>query len=355
VIRVHLVTGGAGFVGSHLALALRSADADARIVAFDNLRRRGAELNVGRLRSQGVEFVHGDIRLASDLEAVGRIDSFIDCSAEPSVVAGSDGQPRYLIDSNLGGLINCLELARRHDAALLFLSTSRVYPVAGLSALRTERRGRRLELLDAQPFVGASAEGINESFPLDGARTLYGATKLAGELLIAEYVAVFGLRALINRCGVIAGPWQMGRVDQGVFALWMFAHVLGRPLNYIGYGGSGCQVRDVLHVDDLVALAMSQLAQREQWRGDVYNVGGGRRISASLAELTDICVAISGNRIPIGSIPAERPGDVPIYLTDSTRVRERYGWTPTRDLHHIMTDLHEWSIGHQDILAGVLE
>ena len=100
--------------------------------------------------------------------------------------------------------------------------------------------------------------GVAEDFPLAGARTLYGSTKLAAELLIEEYRAAYGLRAVVNRCGVVAGPWQMGKVDQGVFTYWMLAHHFRRPLSYIGFGGSGKQVRDLLHVEDLIELLDEQ-------------------------------------------------------------------------------------------------
>ncbi len=98
---------------------------------------------------------------------------------------------------------------------------------------------------------------------MDGPRTLYGATKLAAELLIEEYRASLGVPAVIDRCGVIAGPWQMGKVDQGVFTHWMLAHHFRQPLSYIGFGGGGKQVRDLLHVEDLVDLVERQLIERE--------------------------------------------------------------------------------------------
>ena len=261
--RTILVTGGAGFIGSNLAVAL-AREPGTTVIAFDNLRRRGSELTFDRLRAAGVTFAHGDVRVATDLTAaVARADVVVECSAEPSVLAGRDGNPRYVIDTNLLGLVNCLELARRDGAALVFLSTSRIYPTALLSRLHYAPRGQRFELLDAQPFPGASAAGISEGFPLDGSRTLYGATKLAAELLIAEYVDMFALRAIINRCGVVSGPWQMGHAEQGVFAYWLLAHLFERPLKYIGYGGQGHQVRDVLHVDDLAELIAIQIARPE--------------------------------------------------------------------------------------------
>ncbi len=348
-----LVTGGAGFIGSSLATAFRRLYPATRVVALDNLRRRGSELNLPRLAAAGVEFRRGDVRVAADLApfAAG-LDVIVECSADPSVMAGRDGDPRYVIDTNLGGCVNCLELARTTGAAFVFLSTSRVYPTGALARLRYETSDTRFTLTDDQIVTGASARGISESFPLDGARTLYGATKLAAELLIAEYADMFGVRAIVNRCGVIAGPWQMGREDQGLVAHWMLAHVLRRPLDYIGFGGRGQQVRDVLHVDDLVDLLAAQLDRRDAWTGDVFNVGGGPANAVSLVELTRLCEAASGVHLDIGSRPETRPGDVPLYVTDISRVRERFGWQPARTLDDVGRDVHGWIAGHAAALAG---
>lgn len=347
-----LVTGGAGFIGSSLAIDFKRQRPDDRVIAFDNLKRRGAELNLARLRAAGVEFRHGDVRQPDDLMFADPIDVMIECSAEPSVMAGRDGQVRYVVDTNLTGCVNCLELARRTGAVFVFLSTSRVYPTATVSALRYETRGARFVLDDNQPVPGASARGIAETFPLDGARTLYGATKLASELLIAEYVDMFGLRAVIDRCGVVSGQWQMGHAEQGVFAHWMFAHFFRRPLAYIGYGGRGHQVRDVLHVTDLAELIRIQLAERDRLRGEVYNAGGGLACSASLAEFTEHCVRLTNHRLDIQAREAARPGDVPIYITDNTKVTSRFGWTPQRTVADVAADLFEWIRANADALRA---
>ena len=350
-----LVTGGAGFIGSSLAIEFKRRRPGYRIVAFDNLRRRGAELNLGRLREAGVEFRHGDVRSEGDL-AVWRddLDVILECSAEPSVLAGRDGQVRYVVDTNLVGCLNCLELARLAGAAFVFLSTSRVYPIATLCRLRYETRGRRFHLLDEQPVRGVSSRGIAENFPLDGARTLYGTTKLASEMLIEEYVDMFGMEAVVNRCGVVSGPWQMGHAEQGVFAHWVLAHVFERPLAFIGFGGEGHQVRDVLHVADLADLIDIQLNARESLRGGVYNAGGGLTNSVSLAEFTDICAAVTGRRLPMASKPETRPGDVPIYVTDNSKVEARFGWSPRRSVETIARDLHDWVSAHADALRRTL-
>lgn len=349
-----LITGGAGFIGSSLAIELKRKSPATRVLALDNLRRRGAELNLARLRAADVEFRHGDVRVESDLRLDDPVDALIECSAEPSVMAGRDGHVRYVVDSNLAGCVNCLELARRAGAAFIFLSTSRVYPTAALSALRYEPQGSRFRLLDDQPVPGASARGIAETFPLNGARTLYGATKLAAELLITEYVEMFGLRAVINRCGVVSGPWQMGHAEQGVLAHWMFAHAFKRPLAYIGYGGRGLQVRDVLHVADLADLVEAQLRERDGLGGDIYNAGGGLDRSASLAEFTEMCAALTGTRLTIESREATRAGDVPIYVTDNGKVQARFGWEPRRTVAETARDLFQWIDAHAAAIRATL-
>jgi CDP-paratose 2-epimerase len=264
------------------------------------------------------------------------------------------GGAGYVVQANLVGAWNCMELAAERRARLIFLSTSRVYPLAGLRALAFEEREQRFELTAEQPLPGASAEGVAEDFPLEGARTLYGTTKLAAELLIAEQREARGLRAVIDRCGVIAGPWQMGNVDQGVFTHWMLSHLLGRPLNYIGYGGSGRQVRDLLHVDDLVDLVEDQLLRGELWDGATVNVGGGREVSLSLAETTSICREISGRKVEIGAEAQQRPGDVPVYISDCRRAREIAGWSPKRSARAILEDIHDWIRDNQEALERTL-
>jgi CDP-paratose 2-epimerase len=341
--RTVLITGGAGFIGSNLAIHLKACHPADRIVAFDNLRRRGSEINLRRFRAAGVEFCHGDVRDDADLRSVGpRVDAILECSADPSVLAGYDGHARYSIDTNLMGCVNCLEMARAHQAFFLFLSTSRVYPTGTLNQLRYHVHGKRFDLDPEQPVAGASDRGISETFPLTGPRTLYGTTKLASELLIAEYVDMFGLRAVVNRCGVVSGPWQMGKAEQGVFAHWLMAHVFKQPLAYIGYGGCGYQVRDALHVQDLAELVDLQLDAGGAPAGEVFNVGGGASGSSSLAEFTEICEGLTGTRLTLGSQPETRPGDVPLYITDNGKVQRTYGWQPRSDVQQIAADLHRW-------------
>jgi CDP-paratose 2-epimerase len=349
-----LVTGGAGFIGANVASGLAARHPDWEIAAFDNLRRRGSELQLPRLREAGVDFTHGDVRLLDDLLAIGAIDALLECSAEPSALAGVDGSSDYVVHTNLLGAYNCLELARRHAAQLVFLSTSRVYPIEPLRNLATTEADTRFELAAVQPIAGASASGIAEDFPLHGARTLYGSTKLAAELLIEEYRAAYGLRAVIDRCGVVAGPWQMGRVDQGVFSYWMLAHHFRRPLRYIGFGGSGKQVRDLLHVEDLTELLDEQLEQPERWDGVTVNVGGGRERSLSLLETTELCAQITGNTLQPERTTEERPGDIPVYVSDCAELFRHTSWRPRRTPRDVLTDIHSWIDTHERELKAAL-
>jgi len=348
-----LITGGAGFVGSSLACAIRQDTPDTRVVALDNLMRRGSELNLPRLQAAGVEFQHGDIRNSGDLQAVGTFDLLIDCAAEPSVQAGMTGSPKPVLDNNLFGTVNCLEAARTNDAAFLFLSTSRVYPIQSLNAARWGESSTRYEWTDASGAIGMSAAGISENFPLQGARSWYGASKLASEVIAQEYAASGGMRVLINRCGVLTGPWQMGKVDQGVVALWVLRHHFGMPLKYMGYGGTGRQVRDILHVQDLYALIRRQMSAPKLWDGRVYNVGGGNRISISLAELTELCQLVTGNSVPISAVPETSDVDLRIYLTDSARVQQDFGWKPRLSAEQIVQDIHHWVRENESALRAI--
>lgn len=346
-----LVTGGAGFVGSSLALALRDLYSASRVTAFDNLRRRGSETNLPRLRAGGVTFVHGDVRTPADLSFGGPdIDLIVECSAEPSVLAGFGDDPSYVVDTNLGGTVHCLNLARRASADIVFLSTSRVYPTDTLNTIAVQEGETRFTIDPSQELAGVSERGIDENFPLAGVRTLYGATKLCSELIIAEYAAMYGLRTIVNRCGVIAGPRQMGKVEQGVFALWVAKHHFKQPLSYIGWGGDGKQVRDLLHIDDLARLIEIQLGDFARLAGATFNVGGGTASSLSLRETTELCRQITGNVAPIRHEKENRPGDIRLYITDNERVRASTGWSPTHTPVDVLESIYQWIRADEDSL-----
>jgi len=335
-----LVTGGAGFVGSSLALYLKARHPRARIVCLDNLYRRGSELNLPRFQEAGVEFVKGDIRFAKEFP-VGPFEFILECSAEPSVLAGYGESPDYLMETNFLGTYRCLEQARHWKSKFMFFSTSRIYPIAILENHPWVEQPTRFAWQDISG-AAISSRGVREDCPMTGARSLYGLTKFASEGLIEEYRNGFGLRAAINRCSVITGPWQMGKVDQGVVALWVLRHFFGKLLQYIGYGGTGKQVRDALHVADLCELVEEQIANFDRWDGWLGNVGGGLEISTSLQELTAACQKIVGREVPVGAEPENRPADLRIFLADCSRLFARTHWRPKRGVAQIVTDIFEW-------------
>ena len=349
-----LITGGAGFVGSSLAIGLKQLHPDWQIICLDNLRRRGSELNLPRFKAVEIEFVHGDVRSNDDLDPnVLNVEIIIDCSAEPSVLAGVSS-PQYVLNTNLVGTINILELARKTKADLLFLSTSRVYSITPLSHLNIVESATRFELAAQQSIPGVSIQGISEDFPTDSYRSIYGTTKLASEMLVAEYRQAYGLRAIINRCGILTGPWQMGKVDQGVVVLWLAAHYFRKSLKYIGYGGTGKQVRDFLHVGDLLRLIDYQLNNFAYCDGDVLNVGGGRLSNFSLLEMTNLCREITGNTIEIEPVATERVGDIPLYITDCDRIHQKTQWQPEIKPEKTFEDIYNWIVEREDSLRSIL-
>jgi CDP-paratose 2-epimerase len=346
-----LVTGGAGFVGAALARYFRDLPGH-EVVAMDNLHRRGSEQNLLQFKKLGIEFVHGDIRSIEDFAALpGQFDLFVEASAEPSVHAGAgpQGDPRYLLQTNLFGTANCLEYARRHAGALVFLSTSRVYSLEPLRQLALQEGETRLELRDPTG-TGLSLKGLNEQFPTHLPRTLYGASKLASEMLVQEYVQAYGLKAVINRCGVIAGPGQFGKVDQGVFTLWLAHHYFGLPLKYTGFGGKGKQVRDILHPRDLFELLRLQLEKISTWGVEPFNVGGGAEVSTSLLEWTREAEAVTGRSLDIQPVPETAGVDIPWYLSDSSRAAKAFGWKPRISRARIAAEIHEWLKDNEETL-----
>ena len=347
-----LITGGCGFIGSNLAVAFRRAGAE--VVAFDNLSRRGSAVLQQRVQEHGVRFVRGDIRNPGDLEQLGgSYDLMIECSAEPSVLVGTQGaDARFMVDNNLVGSLHCFEWARARRVPVLFMSTSRVYPYDSLEQLPLVERETRFALEQSGPGFGPG--GIGLDYPLTGARSLYGATKLASEIILQEYARQYDLPAVINRCGVVAGPWQLGKVDQGVFTHWLLCHHFRRPLKYIGFGGQGKQVRDLLHVDDLIELVLMQAARMAEFRGEVFNVGGSTGSNLSLCEATALCRELTGQVLDFGRDPVERPADLRWFVMDNRAVESRLGWRPRRGAEEILRDTHAWILQNEAILKASL-
>lgn len=337
-----LITGACGFVGSQLARALIELLPTAQITGFDNLLRPGSEGNRNELTRYGAQYVHGDLRLRSDVDALPSCEWVIDAAANPSVLAGVDGRssPRQLGEHNLAGTLNLLEYCRERNAGLVLLSTSRVYSVRELSALpvRPEANAFVLDTAATLP-PGVGVAGITEQFSVKQPISLYGATKLASEIMAIEYGQTFDFPVWIDRCGVLAGAGQFGTAEQGIFSYWLHAHAARLPLRYIGFGGHGYQVRDAFHPRDLAVLITRQMERIPQ--GDVvYNVAGGPCNAMSLAQLNAWCDVRFGRHDPQpDSTP--RPFDIPWVVMDSSRAAAEFDWQPSYSLTTILEEIEK--------------
>ena len=342
-------------MGASIARRLKDRYPDRRVVVVDNLKRRGSELNLSDFKRRGIEFVHGDIRNPDDLAALeGSFDRLIEASAEASVLAGLNSESSYLLHTNLMGTVNCLEFARRRCDAVIFLSTSRVYSIPALRALPLAAGEERLDLDERATLpLGCSVDGIAETFETARYRSLYGATKLASELIIQEYSELFDLHAVVNRCGVIAGRGQWGKADQGVYTMWVARHYFEKPLRYVGFGGTGKQVRDLLHPDDLFTLIDLQSERMQEYAGEVFNVGGGLQGSISLKQYTQLCREVTGREMEIGAEDATTKVDVPYYVTDNSKVTTSTGWSPKMGIREIATDIFEWLKAEEDTVRPI--
>lgn len=338
-----LISGGAGFVGSSIARYLATTYPHFQITVIDNFKRRGSYFNIELLEQLNVNVIHGDVRILSDLLQVDNCDILIECSAEPSALSGNNSSPNYVVDANLIGLINCLEYCRLKKSGIIFFSSSRVYPFNPLNSVSFLEDDTRYSLSLSQTIKGVSTQGISENFEMEGTRSLYGATKLCGELLINEFADLYEIPSLITRFGVIAGPGQFGKVDQGFFALWIINHMLKKDLSYIGYEGSGKQVRDILAVSDVCLLLDKQIQNLASYRGDIFNAGGGVENSISLLELTTLCSNITDNKLDISVNLEDRYADVKLYITDNAKVSNEFKWHPSISVENLAEDVFNWA------------
>jgi CDP-paratose 2-epimerase len=346
-----LISGVCGFVGSHLARYVIESHEGVVIVGLDNLIRAGSETNRVSLKQLGVRLFHGDTRMASDLEALPTVDWVIDAAAQPSVLAGRDGKTssRQLIEHNLIGTINILEYCRNSQAGLILLSTSRVYSIPALATLPLRVEGSAFTLDAGQSLpAGVSSSGVGEGFSTEAPISLYGATKLASEMLAQEYASAFNMPVWINRCGVLAGAGQFGTAEQGIFSYWLHAHSARRPLKYLGFGGQGFQVRDALHPRDLARMVDFQL--RSGGVGQVLNVSGGLGNSMSLRQLNDWCDQRFGPHQPVAD-GSERPYDVPWLILDSSKALASVGWKPEIGLGRILEEIADHAASHPEWLT----
>lgn len=331
----HVVTGGAGFIGAHLADRLLADGEPVRIL--DSLARPGVERNLAWLRARhgdAVEFVRRDVR---DREGVARAcDRALSVYHLAAQVAVTHSLDDPLADAaiNLGGTLHLLEALRRSGRAvpLVFTSTNKVYGTLDRLALRQGAGGRYAPADEA-----VEASGIDESMPLDF-RSPYGCSKGAADQYVLDFARTLGLPAVVLRMSCIYGPRQLGTEDQG----WV-AHFARAALRDAGitFYGDGHQVRDLLYIDDLVAALRLAAGGAPRLAGQAFNLGGGPASARSLRELVAMLEQVLGRPIRTRRA-AWRSADQRYFVADTGRFRQATGWAPRMKLAAGLAALCQW-------------
>ncbi len=338
-----LITGAAGFVGSTIAKVLKATNPELSVIGVDSFMRPGSEQNRIKLANLGIPIIHADLRSTSDVDSLPVADSIIDAAANPSVLAGIDGNTssRQLIEHNLNGTINLLEYCKKHKASFILLSTSRVYSILGLSQIQVETQNKAFTPIADQKFPeGISELGVSETYSTQPPISIYGATKVTSEILAQEYGATYDFPVWINRCGVLAGSGQFGRPDQGIFSFWINSYLRKAPLKYIGFGGNGYQVRDCLHPRDIVPVIVKQINSKSTEVQPICNYSGGIEQSMSLAQLSDWCSEHCGAH-DVESEEEMRPFDIPWMILDNRKAKELWDWSPKTSIEETLQEILE--------------
>jgi CDP-paratose 2-epimerase len=325
-----LVTGGAGFIGCNAAA--RFAARGHEVLSADNLSRVGSDVNARWLAAQRVENERLDIREASAIEALtARFapEAVIHCAGQVAVTT-SVADPRRDFEENALGTFNVLEAVRRQasTAVLLFASTNKVY--GGMEDLRLERRGERWSYADLP-------HGCSEERQLDF-HSPYGCSKGAADQYVRDYARIYGLRTVVLRQSCIYGWRQFGVEDQGWVA-WFTIRSLQRAA--VTIFGDGCQVRDILFIDDLLDAYETALARIDAVAGRVFNVGGGPANTLSLRELVAHLERLNGRPLEVRQ-GDWRPGDQRVFVADIRRIERELGWAPRIGVAEGLRRLHAW-------------
>lgn len=330
-----LITGGAGFIGTNLADRLLSQGAP--VLILDDVSRPGVERNLGwlRMRHHGrLQVETADIRdLTAVRRAVDRADRIFHFAAQVAVTT-SLADPLRDFEINVRGTLNVLEAARarQRPPPLLYTSTNKVY--GALPDVELQRQERRY--VPADPRL---ARGIDERRPLDF-HSPYGCSKGAADQYVLDYARCFGLPAVVFRMSCIYGPHQCGTEDQG----WV-AHFLmrAREQGTLTLYGDGCQVRDLLFVEDLVDALLLAMRGIDRLAGQAFNIGGGPANAVSLLELLDLMSGRLGLAVRV-SHAGWRSGDQRYYITDSAKFCAATGWSPAIPVAEGVARLHDWLV-----------
>ncbi len=342
MIKKILITGGCGFVGSNLGIFLKKKGF--KITSLDNLYRLGSKLNYKRLKKEKIENLKLDIKNFDKINRIeNKFDLIIDCCAEPSVENSrkSINEAKRVMETNLTGTFNVVSKCLKDNSILIFLSSSRVYSITELNKYKKE--------INKKKYTKDFGIDLKTSYP----RSLYGFTKLASEELIKEFSYSNKLKYIINRIGVISGPWQFGKIDQGFISLWCWSHLMKQNLKYIGFGGTGKQVRDVLHIDDLCELIFLQIKNIKKVNNLSLSFGGGKVNSINLKKLTQKIKKFSKNSINISKIKKTSIYDIPYFVASNKIVNDIYKWKPKKTINDIITDVYNWQKDNLKILKKI--
>lgn len=343
-VRTALITGGAGFIGSNLAERLLS-DSGTRVRIFDNLSRGGVSHNLRWLRSLSgasrLEIVEGDVRDASAVRQAARDATEIYHLAAQVAVTTSVKDPVHDFQVNAQGTLNVLEAARNsgRQPFLLFTSTNKVY--GSLRRVKVEVSGRHYRAVDRD------FRGVDESEALDF-HSPYGCSKGAADQYVRDYARIYDLPSVVFRMSCIAGPRQFGNEDQGWVAHFLYSILAEKP---IAIYGDGCQVRDVLHVHDLIDGMMAVRRKIDRCRGEVFNMGGGLARSTSVLELLEEIRHRTGST-PRCCFRDVRPGDQPLYISDTGKLESLTGWHARRSLGDTLQAIHEFWRENRNLIDG---
>ncbi len=335
-----LITGGCGFVGSNIAIFLQKKLKKTNIYCLDSLVRKGSAYNKNRLEKSNIKNFKLNIENYRKINSLPRFDLIIDCCAEPAIEA-SLKEPDRVFNTNLIGTFNILKKCIKDKSNIIFLSSSRVYSITKLRNL--------IDNLNIKKRLTIK-KTISEDFEKQFASSLYGFTKLASEKLIKEFSYMSDIKFIINRFGVISGPWQFGKQDQGFVPLWVARHILKKKLSYIGFGGKGNQVRDIIHIDDVCEIILLQIRKLKKINNEVFNIGGGLKNRISLRDLTNISQRMTKNKIKIGEIKKTSIFDIPYYVSNNNKVKKLYDWSPKRNIDQIIKDIYKWLTKNKKVI-----
>ena len=325
-----IVTGGCGFVGSALCLFLKKNLPDSNILSIDNLSKIYSKYNQNVLKQNKIrnEIVDlGKFNCFNNIKF--KSDFIIDCSAEPSVEASKKNISK-VISSNFLSTHNILEKTKVDNSKLIFISSSRVYPIKNsyLKFKKYKKYNKHLPYSENEDFTSQ--------------KKIYGFTKYSSEKLIEEYNYSFNLKYIINRCGLISGPGQYGKVEQGLVSLWLWRHMNKLGLRYLGYNGKGEQVRDVLFIEDLCNLILRQIKTYHIFQNNLFCVGGGPKNSINLKNLTRICEQLTNNKVKITNNLNTSIYDIPYYVTSLKKIKKFTNWEPKISLNEGLKITYNW-------------